>query len=203
VVDLVEWTAFGHELRPVDPATDVRVIAARRWPLHLTPPQFRQVTGATRDSDLDYYCNNWVHYQWRGVDVQLEIVWNWEASSGAGDVYEALFRGSRASAEIRQDAAGKYIPELYLSGIAEAALRAKIEQLRARWPGLQLVESGSEWRIGIPSEFRVGHEAHFAQVANQFFRYAQGRESMPAWECPLMLAKYAVTTGGVDLGKRS
>jgi len=201
VVDLVEWTAFAP--RPLDATADVCLIAGRRWPLRITAEQFEQVTGVAPAADLDYYCNNWVHYTWRGVEVQLEIVWNWEAAPGAGDVYEASFHGTRGRAEIRQGASEKHIPELYLAGISEAALLAKIEQLRTRWPGLSLVASGGEWRIAIPPQFRVGHEVHFAQVANQFFQYVRAPETFPAWERPNMLAKYAVTTGGVDLGRRS
>jgi predicted dehydrogenase len=209
VVDLVEWTAFANHPRPVDPATDIHLIAARRWPLRLTPTQFHQVTGATRGADLDYYCNNWVHYTWRDVHVQLEIVWNWEAAPGAGDVYEASFRGTRARAEIRQGAPEVHIPELYLvptgASLADlsAAVRARIAALQTRWPGLDAVERSGEIRVSIPPRFRVGHEAHFAQVANRFFEYVQAPETLPAWERSNMVAKYTVSTGGVDLGKRS
>ncbi len=209
VVDLVEWTAFANHPRPVDAAADIRVIAARRWPVRLSAAQFQQVTGAARDADLDYYCNNWVHYTWRGVHVQLEIVWNWEAAPGTGDVYEACFRGTRASAEIRQGAAENYIPELYLTptGAAfadlSAAVRRKVAALQSRWPGLAVAENQHDLRIVIPPQFRVGHEAHFAQVANGFFGYVQAPETLPAWERPNMLAKYTVTTAGVDLGRRS
>lgn len=51
----------------------------------------------------------------------------------------------------------------------------------------------------IPPVYRVGHEQHFAQVARLFFEYVQGAQAMPAWENPGMLAKYWVTTKGVEL----
>ena len=208
VVDLVEWTAFAGA-RPVDAAADIRLISARRWPLRLSASQLNQVTGANRQTGLDYYCNNSVHYTWRGVHVELEIVWNWEAPAGTGDVYEASFRGTRARAEIRQGEAERHMAELYLvpTGASFAALaatvRRKIAALQARWPGLAAVEGAREIRIAIPPEFRVGHEAHFAQVANRFFECVLAPETQPAWERPNMLAKYTVTTEGVDLGKRS
>jgi predicted dehydrogenase len=206
VVDLVEWTAFADAPRTIDPAVDIPLIAARRWPLRLSPAQFQQVTGAVRDGDLDYYCNNWVHYTWRGVHVQLEIVWNWEAAAGAGDVYEASFRGTRALAEIRQGQPEGHTPELYLvptgASPAElcAAVRRKVAGLQTRWPGLAAVEGEREVRIAIPPRFRVGHESHFAQVATRFFEYVQAPETLPAWERPNMIAKYTVTTGGVESG---
>ena len=205
VVDLVEWIAFADHPPMVNPAVDIRLIAARRWPLRLSPAQFQQVTGVARDGDLDYYCNNWVHYTWRGVHVQLEIVWNWEAAASAGDVYEASFRGTRACAEIRQGQAEGHIPELYLvpTGASPAELRAavrrKVAALQTRWPGLAAVEGESEVRLAIPPRFRAGHESHFAQVATRFFEYVQAPETLPAWERPNMIAKYTVTTGGVDL----
>ena len=43
---------------------------------------------------------------------------------------------------------------------------------------------------------------HFAQVTKQFLRYVQGQEPMPAWEKPNMLAKYLITTRGVEMSRR-
>ena len=51
-----------------------------------------------------------------------------------------------------------------------AAARRRIAQAQARWPGLDAVETGGELRLAIPEEFRVGHEAHFAQVAQPVLR---------------------------------
>ena len=96
VVDLVQWTAFPDQ--SLDYRKDIEVLAGRRWPLKMTKEQFKQVTGDAdfppalagnvHDGVLDYYCNNSVAYTLRGVHVELEILWNWEAAEG-GDVYEA------------------------------------------------------------------------------------------------------------------
>jgi predicted dehydrogenase len=204
VVDLVQWTAFPDQA--IDYRTEIDVIEGRRWPLTLSPEQFAQVTGERRDAPLDYYCNNSVYYTLRGVHVKLEIVWQWQAERGAGDVYEAAFRGSRASVEIRQGEAERHSPELYIvpkSGMGDqvfAATRRRIAALQSRWPGLDAVEAGGALRLAIPELFRVGHEAHFGQVATRFFDYVKAPQSMPAWERPNMLAKYYVSTKGVDLG---
>jgi predicted dehydrogenase len=204
VVDLVQWTAFPDEA--LDYRTDIDLIEGRRWALALSPEQFAQVTGEKRDAPLDYYCNNSVYYILRGVHVRLEIVWQWQAEPGAGDVYEAMFRGSRACAAIRQGETERHIPELYIapkSGLRNeffAAARHRIAAMQSRWPGLSAVEASDELRIAIPEKFRVGHEAHFGQVAARFFDYVKAPQSMPAWERPNMLAKYYVSTKGVDLG---
>lgn len=210
VVDLVQWTAFPDQNIGT---ADIRVIGGRRWPLALDKAQFQRVTGesdfpaairgAVRDGKLEYHCNNSVHYTLRGAHVALDILWNWEAAEG-GDVYEASFRGSKARIEIRQGKRERFVPEVFIvpagAGVIEAA-RAKVAALQAQWPGLALEESGGEARLVIPKQFRVGHEAHFAQVAHRFFGYLADPESMPAWERSFMLSKYLVSTRGTEAGR--
>jgi hypothetical protein len=216
VVDLVQWTAFPDQ--PIDYRKEIQVLEGRRWPLTLNKTQFKQVTGendfptalasAVHDGTLDYYCNNSVHYTLRGVHVKLDIVWNWEAPAGSGDVYEAVFSGTKARAEIRQGAAEKFTPELYIvpasvdarAGVF-SAVRAKIQALQSQWPGLSVAEAGDAVRIVIPEKYRVGHEAHFAQVGRHFFSYLRGEQPMPAWERNYMLAKYYVSTKGVEISR--
>jgi hypothetical protein len=54
-------------------------------------------------------------------------------------------------------------------------------------------------QVTIPDRYRIGHEAHFAQVTNQFLMYLHNPSSLPRWEKANMLAKYCVTTKGVLL----
>ena len=205
VVDLVQWTLVPDQT--FDYRKEVQVVEGRRWPLTLSKEQFRMVTGEAHDGNLEYYCNNSVHYTLRGIHVKMDILWNWEAPAGSGDVYEAAFRGTRASAEIRQGAQEKFIPEVYIVPAADertavfAALKKKVDELQARWPGLAIQQSDQEAHLLVPGEFRVGHEAHFAQVARRFFDYAKHPESLPAWERSYMLAKYYVSTRGVELAQ--
>ena len=197
LVDLVQWTAFPGQA--IDYRKDIGLVEGRRWPLALSKAQFAQVTGQELAADsLDYYCNNSVYYTLRGVHVKLETVWHWEAPAGSGDVYEAMFRGTRARVEIRQGPAERYIPELYVVPAADgvpAAVRRRAEAL-----GLAVAGTDDELRIVVPEKLRVGHEAHFAQVTNRFFDCVKSPQSMPAWERDCMVAKYYVSTGGVDLG---
>lgn len=211
VVDLVQWTAFPDQA--VDYRKDIEITAGRRWPLKMTKEQFAKVTGDAEfpaalapnvhAGVLDYYCNNAVSYTLHGVHVELEILWSWEAAEG-GDVYEASFRGTKSRVEIRQGKAENFVPEVYIAGadaVVAAAVQKRVAALQARWPGLSAVRNGADIHIVIPQQFRVGHEAHFGQVTNRFFEYATSPKSLPSWETPYMLAKYAVSTRGVEKGK--
>ena len=216
VVDLVQWTLFPDQL--LDYRKDIRLLEARHWPTLISKDGFQRVTHAAdfpaslasyvKDGQLHYYCNNFVHYTVHGVHVKLEILWNWEAPAGAGDVYEASFRGSKARVEIRQGPAEKYRPELYvvpntsaLETEVFAALKKKIVALQTAYPGLGLQKMDRQALLVIPERFRVGHEAHFAHVASRLFEYLKAPRSLPVWEKSYMLAKYYVSTQGVELAE--
>jgi predicted dehydrogenase len=215
VVDLVQWTAFPEQ--KLDYKTDVRVLSGRHWPTVISRADFQKVTGeadfppslATRvkDGKLEYFCNNSVYYTLRGTHVKLDILWNWEAPEGSGDSYDASFRGAKSRVEIRQGKQERYIPELFVApnsasmkGEVMAALKKKVEALQTLYPGLGIQEGAGEARIVIPERYRVGHEAHFAQVTNKFSEYLKAPRTVPAWEKPNMLVKYFVTTKGVEMG---
>ena len=55
--------------------------------------------------------------------------------------------------------------------------------------------------VFVPDRYRVGHEAHFAQVTRSFLGYLKAPASLPKWERPNMLAKYYVTTKAVELSR--
>ena len=63
------------------------------------------------------------------------------------------------------------------------------------------MKSQGEMRIAVPDKYRVGHEAHFAQVTNRFVDYVNAPETMPAWEDAFMMAKYYVSTKGVEVAQ--
>ena len=216
LADLVQWTLFPEKV--IDYRADIRIVDAKRWPTVITKPEFQRVTGAVDFPDylsdsvkggrLDYFCNNRVLYRLRGVYTQLDALWRYEAPAGTGDTYVAIFRGTRSRAEIRQGKAEHYRPELYVhpnaaGGKAEilAALKKRVEAWQKDYPGVSIEDQGKDLRVTIPVRYRVGHEAHFAQVTNQFFKYLKNPKLLPAWEKPNMLAKYYVSTKGVELGR--
>ncbi len=215
VVDLVQWTAFPDQ--KLDYRTDVQILGGQRCPTVMSRADFGKVTGEAefpaflmkhvKDGQLEYFCNNAVDYTLQGTRVKLDILWSWEAAPGTGDTYEASFRGSKARVEIRQGKPERYVPELYVvpaagSDKAEVfgALQKKVAALQAAYPGVAVQESGGEARLVIPERFRVGHEAHFAQVTNKFSGYLKAPKTMPAWEKSNMLVKYFISTKGVEAG---
>lgn len=218
LVDLVQWTLFPD--RSLDYRSDIRVLAAQRWPTWIPEAEFRRVTGkdgfdpalsvAVEDGKLEYYANTLVTYAVRGVHTTLNVIWDWEAPAGGGDTHFAFYRGTRARVEVRQTAADKYLPELYIMPATPAlkpqvlaAVKATIAALASKYPGTGVEERGAEIHVTVPAALREGHEAHFAQVAANFFRYVRDRRTLPAWERPNMLAKYYVTTTGMELSRRS
>jgi len=217
LVDLVQWMLFPEQAP--DWRKDIAVLAGKRWPELISREAFRRVTGEAdfpenlqpwvRQDSLAYYCNNQVSYTLRGVHVRLDVLWRYEAPPGAGDTHYAVFRGSRCRLEIRQGQQEAFRPELYVvpNDAADrqaigAALSRKLKTLQRAYPGVGLENRGAEFRVTIPDSLRVGHEAHFAQVVEQFLKYLDKPSLLPAWETPYMLAKYYVTTKGVELARR-
>jgi predicted dehydrogenase len=218
LVDLVQWTLV-HD-RNVDHKADVRVLSASRWPTWIPEADFRRVTGEARfpadlapqvkDGKLEYYANTLVSYTLRGTHVKLNVIWDWEAEPGGGDTHFAFYKGTRSRVEVRQTKADRFRPELYVvpndpavKGQVLAAVQAKLASLQQLYPGVGAEERGGEIHVTVPDAFRVGHEAHFAQVTENFLKYLRDRGTLPAWERPNMLAKYYVTTTGTELSRKS
>ena len=53
----------------------------------------------------------------------------------------------------------------------------------------------------IPEDYRVGHEAHFAQVTEKYLQYLV-KGKLPSWEVPNMITKYYTTMEGLKMAKR-
>jgi predicted dehydrogenase len=198
LVDLAQWTLFPESA--IFPEQEIRMLSASRWPTPISAEQFRQVTGEP-GKGLDYYCNTRVNYKLRGVHVKLDVLWCWEAPERTGDTHLAIYRGTKSRVEVRQGAAEKFVPEVYVvagDGASRKAALARITEIATGYPGVAAEEAEGEIRVTIPDRYRVGHEAHFAEVTNRFFDYLRG-EPFPAWENPNMLAKYFVSTRGVEM----
>lgn len=214
LVDLVQWTLFPNQ--PVDYRADVKVLSAYRWPTRIPEADFRHVTasagfpeslaGQVRNGALEYFCNTYVTYTVKGVHTALNVPWDWEAPAGAGDTHYAVYKGSRARIEVRQSKADNYRTEVYVVPNAAAdrpavlaGVKARVAALQTEWPGVAVDERHGAIHVSIPETFRVGHEAHFAEVTRNFLGYLRQRGTLPAWERPNMLAKYYVTTTGTEM----
>jgi predicted dehydrogenase len=204
LVDLVQWETFpGQTLR----TADVSVLKARSWTTPVTRAQFKAVTGAddfpeflrgdVRDGVLQAQTNGEFTYTLRGVHARVSSVWNFEPPPGGGDTLHSILRGTKATLEIRQGAEQKFKPTLYVQHprgagddrALEAALATAISALQEKFPGVSFRRDGAEWMITVPEKYDVGHEAHFAQVTENFLQYLRdGR--LPEWEVPGMLTKY-------------
>jgi predicted dehydrogenase len=218
LVDLVQWTLFPEQT--IDYQSDIRVLAAQRWPTVISEQDFRSVTNELRfpgsvaasvkNGKLEYYCNTLVSYTLRGIHTRLNVIWDWESPEGSGDTHFAVYRGTRARVEVRQTRADGFRPELYVVPATPAmkpqvllALQRKIDALQRDHPGIGVEDRGAEIRVTVPDSMRVGHEAHFAQVMGSFLKYLRDRRALPPWERPNMLAKYYVTTKGTELSRES
>ena len=214
LVDLIQWEVFPEQvLQP----SDASVLKARRWTTPVTPEQFKKVTGATEYPDflqrdvkngvLQVAGNGEFTYRLRDVHARVSVIWNFEAPPGAGDTHYSVMRGTRANLVIRQGAEQKYKPVLYVEKAPsvnasehEAALRAAIDRVQAKHPGIGLRREGDAWVMTVPASYDVGHEAHFAQVTENFLRYLRAGR-LPDWEVPNMITKYSTIMQAYELSR--
>ncbi len=214
LVDLIQWEAFPEQaLSP----TDISVSSARRRATPLTREQFKQLTGAetfpdflkpdVKDGVLQVYANGEFTYRLRGVYAKVSVVWNFEAPPGGGDTHYSLMRGTKANLIIRQGAEQKFKPVLYVENTGKAddaafetALKVAIESLQAKYPGVGFRRDGKAWRVTVPEKYDVGHEAHFAQVTENYLRYLRAGR-LPAWEVSNMITKYATIMQACELSR--
>jgi predicted dehydrogenase len=214
LVDLVQWEAFPE--KALSPA-DVKVLTARRWTTPITREQFKKVTGADefpeflkgdiKDGVLQVYSNGEFTYRLRGVHAKVSVTWNFEAPPGGGDTHYSVMRGTKANLIIRQGAEQKFKPVLYIEKAGdtddqsfESALKAATESIQKKYPGISFQKEGNVWRIMMPEKYDIGHEAHFAQVTEDFLRYLRAGR-LPDWEVPNMITKCATIMKAYELSR--
>ncbi len=214
LVDLIQWESFPEQI--LGPA-DAKVLTARRWATPLTLAQFQQVTGAERfpdylasdlkDGALPVFSNGEFTYTLRGVHAKVSVAWNFEAPPGTGDTHYSIMRGSKANLIIRQGAEQKFKPVLYIEmagGTADSALAANakraIETVAQQYPGVSVEADGKQWRVIVPEKYHNGHEAHFAQVTENYLRYLRAGK-LPDWEVPNMITKYATIMQAYEMSR--
>ncbi|MCX6873905.1 MAG: Gfo/Idh/MocA family oxidoreductase [Verrucomicrobia bacterium] len=203
LVDLVQWEAFPEQSLKPD---DVSMLTARRWTTKVSAAQFEQATmlkefpaslkaNVNAAGELEVYANGEFTYTLRGVHAKVSVSWNFEAPPGAADTHYSIMRGSAANLLIRQGKEQNYKPTLYVENKSaatpadfEKALQAGLAKLQDVYPGLALKAADRAWEVVIPEPFKIGHEAHFAQVTAKFLKYLEVGK-LPAWEVPNMLTK--------------
>ena len=214
LVDLVQWESFPEQtLSP----KDAKILTAKRWATPLTPAQFKQVTGAesfpeylqrdVKDGALQVFGNGEFTYQLRGIHAKVSVIWNFEAPPGTGDTHYSIMRGTKANLVIRQGAEQKFKPVLYIESakggddsVLAALAKKAVESVAKKYPGIALESDGKTWRVTVPEKYHNGHEAHFAQVTENFLRYLRAGK-LPDWEVPNMITKYATILQAYELSR--
>jgi len=217
LVDLVQWCCFPNKIIQ---KSDIEMLSAKRWPTIISKGEFQEVTKLNefpdflnkdiKDGKLLAYSNGEMVYKLKGVYVKVVAEWKYKAPQGTGDTYFSTLCGSLCKLEIRQGKEENYIPMLYVSinkGTNIASFTQNLEQAITNQnklhPGLKIEKiDETTWRVNIPDKYRVGHEAHFGQVTEQFLGYLKAGK-LPEWEVPNMIAKYYTTTSALKLAKKS
>lgn len=208
LVDLVMWETFPDQVIKYN---DIEVKRARRWPTMLTQAQYTKITRLEEfpdflqdkldaDGQLPCYANGEIVFTIKGIYARASVTWNFQAPEGAKDTHYSIMRGTKANVIIRQGKEENYKPELYIEGAAGTkegeillGLVPAIAELGKNWPGVVLGRKNDLWHVEIPDKYRIGHEAHFGEVAERFLKYLIDGK-LPAWEEPDMKTKYHTTT---------
>jgi hypothetical protein len=217
LVDLVQWGCFPETSLN---KSDVQILSARRWSTEITPEQFEQVTSLkefpeflqkdVEDGRLYVFSNGEIVYRLRGKVAKVSVIWNFEAPEGAGDSHYSIMRGNKCNVMIKQGKEEAYKPTVYIEANMkqevsefETALKKAVEQdIAANYPGLKLAKvKDNLWRVEIPDQFKVGHEAHFGEVTKKFLQYLVDGK-LPDWEVPGMITKYYTTTEALKMARQ-
>ncbi|NNG09699.1 MAG: oxidoreductase [Arenibacter sp.] len=213
LVDLVQWELFPDQIIN---RTDIEMVAAKRWPTILTLEEFSKVTGLDsfpdylkkdiEDNKLKVYCNGEMVYKIKGKYAKVSVIWNYQAPEGTGDTHYSIMRGTKSDLVIKQGKEENYKPTLYIENKGTDNFDAVLEDviqtvINPKYPGTTAEKVGDKvWRINIPDQFKIGHEAHFAQVTQNYLKYLE-EGKLPNWEVPNMLAKYYTTIEGYKMAK--
>ncbi|KOH42638.1 putative oxidoreductase C-terminal domain-containing protein [Sunxiuqinia dokdonensis] len=217
LVDMIQWEAFPEQVLQ---KSDVEMVSASRWTTELSLDQFQKVTQKDAfpdflqkdvvDGKLQVYTNGEFTYKLKGKYAKVSVIWDFQAPEGAGDTHYSIMRGSLCDVIIKQGEAENYKPTVYVRATADEGQesfegnlqQAVSEELASQYPGLELVKLEDKlWTINIPEEYKVGHEAHFAQVTEKYLDFlTQGQ--LPEWEVPNMITKYYTTTQALEMAKK-
>lgn len=216
LVDLVQWECFPDQI--IDYEQDIEMLNARRWTTELTPSQFERTTNLTsypdylkkdvrKDDILEVYSNGEMNYKIKDVHAKISVVWNYEAPEGSADTHFSVMRGSKANLIIRQGKEEDFKPELYIEAVEgndlqsfEAALEPGLAKIQQKFPGVKLSKEKEEnvWKVLIPQDYRIGHEAHFREVTEKYLQSLEAGR-LAEWEVPNMISKYYVTTKALEM----
>ncbi len=217
LLDMIQWECYPEQI--IDYKNDIKVLEAKSWSTELTPSMFERVThleeypdylskDIIRDSVLNVFSNGEINYTLKGTHAKTSVIWNYEAPEGAKDTHYSIMRGTKANLIIKQGKEEGYQATLYVERVGDvsnesflASLNQAIDKLQSTHPGISLEQDGETIKINIPDKYKVGHEAHFNQVARKYLNYLK-EGKMPDWEVPNMLAKYYTSTKAYAMSRK-
>jgi predicted dehydrogenase len=198
LVDLVQWESFPGEVLDT---SDVEMLTAELLPTSLNYDQYELVTGKIppfeKGETLDVLANGEMNYTLKGIHAKVSVKWAYQAPEGTADTHYSIMRGTKANLIIRQGEEENYKPVLYVKLLdgQEDELKNSVNMvLQEKYPGISVIKlDNGEYKIEVPDSYSVGHEAHFAQVTENYLKFFKNGE-MPDWEVPNMIVKYYTTT---------
>ena len=210
LVDLIQWEAFPGVILSKE---DVEIVSAKRWTTDLTPEMFNKVTHLEEypeylKKDLDgdilkVFSNGEINYKLKGIHAKASVIWNYQAPEGAADTHYSIMRGTKCNLVIEQGEKEGYKPKLYIECTSDdlaaftGAFYNAVDGLKSKYPGIEAEKlEDNKWILNIPDEYKVGHEAHFAQVTEKYLGFLVDGK-LPEWEVPNMIVKYYTTTEGM------
>lgn len=216
LVDLVQWEAFPNTI--IDYNKDIEIIDANRWFTPISKGQFEQVTGLDNypgylhkyivDDTLNVFSNGEIIYKIKGITAKVSVTWEYTYPEGGGDTHYSIMKGSKSNLIILQGKEQKYKPQLFIEAVEGTNLNSfaktlekSISSIEKKYPGVFLTKvRDNTWQVNIPDLYRVGHEAHFTQVTENYLQYLKDGK-LPDWEVPNMIAKYYITTKALEIAK--
>ncbi len=214
LVDLVQWEVFPEQI--ID-TNNIKMISAKRWPTILSLEEFQKVTGLEeypdylqkdiKDNKLHVFSNGEMNYTINGKHAKVSVIWNYEAPEGTGDTHYSVMRGTKSTLIIKQGEDENYKATLYAESKGDDDFEKQLQEALSSKIGNQFSGATAEkvsdttWKINIPDEYKIGHEAHFGQVTENYLKYLEDGE-LPEWEVPNMISKYYTTIEGYKMAKR-
>jgi predicted dehydrogenase len=214
LVDMVQWEAFPDQI--ID-STDIEMLKAKRWPTVLTLEEFTKVTKKEAypeylqkdlvDGKLHTFSNGEMNYTIKGKHAKVSVLWNYEAPEGTSDTHYSIMRGTKSDLIIKQGTAENFKSVLYIESKGDSDFESNLNLVVANeiakgFLGTTVEKmGGSTWKINIPEKFKIGHEAHFAQVTENYLNFLEAGK-LPDWEIPNMITKYYTTIAAYKMAKQ-
>lgn len=213
LIDLVQWECFPNKI--VDYKKDVKIISAKTWSTPLTKSQFAAITNNDHfpsflqkyvrdDTVLQTHGNGEINYVLKNTNVRVIARWEYKAPEGSGDTHYSILKGTKAALEIKQGKSENYQPTLYIISNRKdeneflSELKKAVEKVNIKYPGIGIEKDTEGWKVVIPKQYKVGHEAHFGQVMQRYLQYLNEKK-LPDWEVPNIIAKYYTSTKALEM----